>query len=136
MSPLSRALWVLGLSVSASAMVVRGPAYARGRAVRVLKEKDSRGRVLPPVTLEMNIPVAGSLQHIYGQVTGLVNPQDYRVRPKSGRRRKVPVPVRPPPPHSLSLSPQFCVYLESDAHTFNGPSAYFSSVHRDCCTAL
>lgn len=37
------------------------------------------GRKLPPVTMTMTIPLAGSLQHIYGSVQGLANPVDYRV---------------------------------------------------------
>jgi len=37
------------------------------------------GRKLPPVTMTMSIPLAGSLQHIHGTVAGLDNPTDYRV---------------------------------------------------------
>jgi hypothetical protein len=66
----------------ALAVALASPAFASAffsvRAERKLV--DAQGRQLPPVTLEMAIPLSGSLQHIHGRVTGLVNPQNYRVR--------------------------------------------------------
>lgn len=89
---------VTGLAVVAAAAGVRGADGAAldvARHDRILAENEWRGhpvqrytsshtnkagRNLPAVEMVMHIPYAGSLQHIWGQVTGLVNPQDYKVR--------------------------------------------------------
>jgi hypothetical protein len=78
MSPMRAFAAIAALSVSPASSAV--PA---GTTVVVHRGDDkATGRKLPPVTMTMNIPLAGSLQHIYGAVTGLDNPQDYRVRPR------------------------------------------------------
>ena len=85
MAPRSPLLVLAGLAGLAGAAHHYKPfqrVTVEGRALST--SPDRHGRVLPAPLLTMSIPLAGSLQHIYGSVQYVDNPQTYRVRGRRG----------------------------------------------------